>query len=882
MAQRQFNDEQQAVISAHGGYHLVLAPPGCGKTAVLAERIVRAHGKGVDYKDMACLTFTNRAARGMRERIEQRLPDDGTAEELFVGNVHRFCSHFLFDSGTVPEHAAVIDTDTSMSILADFFGDDELRILADTKERQRYSQVINLQHLLYQCEHAHPGQLMVHRDALPSALLKELCLVFALPYTQQSTLDLYHHADHYLEQPVLLSRDARQLLQRMSAARNYEAYKQHNDLLDFEDLLLLTYEATATAEPKAANLHRYAWIQVDEVQDLNPLQIAIIDLFTAKDNATVVYLGDAQQAIFSFMGAQTDTLDMLRRRCGERHFHNFHVNYRSPLYLLRVFNAYGEHLLGISPELLPRTTNDTPRQPGDLLIMEAATSADEACMVAREVERIYNDCPGETVAVVVAFNSDADEVSSALAGLPHFKVSGTDVFATTTMRTLTAHLDVVSMEHNFIAWSQLLTGLRLYSSASSARQFVRAMTELALTPADLIDYGGHGSYVSQFVSEYESRDIVVFDTETTGLDVFNDDVVQLAAIKVRRGRTVDSLNLFIETSRDIPAMLGDVPNPLREEYGRHQHLSHAEALKRFAQFAGGCAILGHNATYDYQIMEHNMRRYAPQLSMHTLWPTYLDTLKLARLLHPRQHSYKLKDLLTQLHLKGENSHLASDDIVATKSLMLHCYERARTIVGRQMEFIARHRKTAERLNHLYGDTYRRARKSLYTKAEGPLLANELQTAYTELTTTARMETLPKLTYILRYIAHDMLTNESGMALATQLAHHIQDINTLKEADLCGAQSMTERVFVSTVHKAKGLEFDNVIVYDAVDGKYPSSYANTQNGRTEEEARKFYVAISRARRRLIITYCRQSVTPWGRTITRMPSPYLTAIEQFFKR
>ena len=54
-----------------GGYHLVLAPPGCGKTQILTERIRRAHDQGIAYDDMLCLTFTNRAARGMRERIAQ-------------------------------------------------------------------------------------------------------------------------------------------------------------------------------------------------------------------------------------------------------------------------------------------------------------------------------------------------------------------------------------------------------------------------------------------------------------------------------------------------------------------------------------------------------------------------------------------------------------------------------------------------------------------------------------------------------------------------------------------------------------------------------------------------------------------------------------------
>ena len=91
--------------------------------------------------------------------------------------------------------------------------------------------------------------------------------------------------------------------------------------------------------------------------------------------------------------------------------------------------------------------------------------------------------------------------------------------------------------------------------------------------------------------------------------------------------------------------------------------------------------------------------------------------------------------------------------------------------------------------------------------------------------------------------------------------------------------MSDRVFVSTVHKAKGLEFDNVIVFDAVDGKYPSAYGNKAVA-DSEEARKFYVAISRARRRLIVTYCHNSVSPWGRWYAKELSPYLKSIKHHF--
>ena len=63
MERKRYDERQREVIDAQKGYHLVLAPPGCGKTEVLAERIIHAHELGVDYGDMLCLTFTNRASK---------------------------------------------------------------------------------------------------------------------------------------------------------------------------------------------------------------------------------------------------------------------------------------------------------------------------------------------------------------------------------------------------------------------------------------------------------------------------------------------------------------------------------------------------------------------------------------------------------------------------------------------------------------------------------------------------------------------------------------------------------------------------------------------------------------------------------------------------
>ena len=81
-----------------------------------------------------------------------------------------------------------------------------------------------------------------------------------------------------------------------------------------------------------------------------------------------------------------------------------------------------------------------------------------------------------------------------------------------------------------------------------------------------------------------------------------------------------------------------------------------------------------------------------------------------------------------------------------------------------------------------------------------------------------------------------------------------EISTLKEADLCGSDNMKERIFVTTIHKAKGLEFDNVIIFDAIDGRMPNYYSRNIPRQLAEDARKFYVALSRAKHRLYVSQC----------------------------
>ncbi len=870
---------QRQVIDLNGGIHLVLAPPGCGKTQILAERVRRAHALGVPYDDMLCLTFTNRAARGMRERIDNSIAEEST-DDVFVGNVHRYCSRFLFENHLVPAESAIIDDDTMVSILAMYLDETEEYVLGDNRRKRYYSEIMFFSHLMYEIVHGIPKGLRLHPDCVSGqdvAVLQGICKTQGRAFTAEAMVDIYDHTDFYFDlirssafDPSLRSW-AEQTLAKMRYAHGYVAYKRQNHLLDFEDLLQLTYTALSSGD----GYRRYSWIQVDEVQDLNFMQLAIIDRLSASGvsgngagaaperGATIVYLGDEQQAIYSFMGAKLSTLEMLKNRC-KSHIHHLGVNHRSPGYLVELFNAYAIHELGSDPELLPAPDNGQRGERGELQIRCSDDLQTEFTDVVRLASAMGEAYPDETTAVVVNANNDADTLSQLLtqAQVPHFKVSGQDLFATDEVKMLLAHLSVLANEHNVLAWSRLMRGLKVCQTNATARQFVHRLETRAMTPSDFL-VGDGRPYVQRFVDCYERGDLVVFDTETTGLNVFEDDIIQIAAERIRGGQTVDKFVVYIETDREIPAMLGNIPNPMLEQR-RHQRLyAHAEALRLFIDYVGNDILLAHNASYDYRIMGCNLRRYLPDVDWLGGHPVYFDSLKLIRLLRPDLKAYKLEYLLGELRLAGENSHLADDDVNATVQLVNYCYHKGKEVRPEQDQLLSG-KGMASQLNLLvqrYRDLYQHGLAQLDVRRspdEQPAVVAELQYAYEAFRQDRRMSEVPKLEYILRFLRDDVIRVESEPSLREQLSRHAMELNTFKESDLCGASTITDRIFVTTIHKAKGLEFDNVIVFDVVDGRLPNYYSEKDPAQLAEDARKLYVAMSRAKKRLIITYSQQKL------------------------
>lgn len=853
MSGRVLDPGQQKIIATDCGTHLVLAPPGCGKTTILSERVKNAINAGINPEDILCLTFTNRAARGMQESISRA--GINTENGIFIGNTHRYCGRFLFQNNLLAKVTEILDEDTADKILYDILGEytDIHNSHPDITGGKAKNRFYFLQHLMRQMECGMPKGTMIYTSHDASKGLRDLCAELGLPQTQSSILRIYREPERTITDTVRQSPYHSETIAYLSLAARYAKYKNRHRLLDFDDILIEVFDHLL----KNPEHKRYRWIQVDEVQDLNPLQIAIIEELTAP-GATVLYFGDEQQSIFSFMGASLSTLDGIRHKCGDN-VHHLGNNYRSPGYILDMLNEYAVRNLDVERELLPKAKNDCVPRPEDMQIIYCKDTQTMPMMVRSIIRRLPDT--GKT-AVIVARNADADTVSEALGDIPHFKISGKDYFCSAETSTLLALASIAVNDTSIISWAKILYGTGIYKSFNGAESGVRRLLDAGICPSDFLLFES-GTAISLFEEAFgsEIKPMVIFDTETSGLDTHKDDIIQIAAIKTYGGRITDKLNIFLETDKEIPDMLGDIVNPLKDEYQSQPHLPRRQGLMEFIRFARGCTLTGHNVSFDHTILRHNLRRDCGlDISETGLDHIPFDTLRLSRILFPGLQSFRLKDILVTFGLEGENSHLADDDIMATYSLCELIAEKAGDpeFIKLQKDTLTRAGKFRDIMNARLGDLYRdiiKQRDICYGTAPTATFIRKI--ADTLIADFHINLNRTKTEYFISYI--QSISDKEPRGLREDLEFRMADLQTLREADLCDSEVIKEKVFITTLHKAKGLEFDNVIVYDVEDGIYPFFFSQTYEQK-KEDARKLYVALSRSRKRLNL------LVPYNRIIT----------------
>lgn len=286
------NEEQLKAVTTGNGPVLVVAGAGSGKTRVLTSRIAYLIDEmGVSANEIMALTFTNKAAREMSERLANILEQD--VYSLWVGTFHRICLRLLRLEGER------IDIDPNFVI----YDDADQKSLVKSILKQKGIDPSDLPPSLV---------LKIIGDAKNQMLTPEAFEEMAVTAREEEVVDIYYA---------------------------YEQQKKANNALDFDDLLLSVVELFSTCHDVLTYYRqRFPYILVDEYQDTNDAQYRFLRLLAGKSGNLFV-VGDPDQSIYAFRGAKIENILNFSRDYPDAKVYPLECNYRSTNAILQIANS---------------------------------------------------------------------------------------------------------------------------------------------------------------------------------------------------------------------------------------------------------------------------------------------------------------------------------------------------------------------------------------------------------------------------------------------------------------------------------------------------------------------------------------------------------------
>jgi DNA helicase II / ATP-dependent DNA helicase PcrA len=413
------NTEQYEAVSSPPGKALVIAGAGSGKTRTLTYRVAWLLDHGLDAKQVLLLTFTNKAAKEMKERVRELVPHD--TSEMWAGTFHSIGSRML------RRHAEQIGFNRSFSIL------------------DRDDQKSLLNSVIASCEIDTKQRRFPKADVLAS--------IFSLIENTGVALetviaDRYDHFYDWLEQIELVR-------------LGYIAKKIATNSMDFDDLLGMTVKLLED-DPEVLALYqaRFKHILVDEYQDTNSVQGRMIDLLVGDANSLMA-VGDDAQSIYSWRGADmAHILSFPTRYAGAKVF-TIETNYRSVPEILDLSNAAIRANTGRFEKDLRSSRQECGAKPA-LVALEDPRS--QAAFVAQRMLELRDEgVPLDQMAVLYRAHFQSLEIQMELTvrGIPFAITSGLRFFEQAHIKDIAAFMRFVVNrrdEVSFLRMVNLLPG----------------------------------------------------------------------------------------------------------------------------------------------------------------------------------------------------------------------------------------------------------------------------------------------------------------------------------------------------------------------------------------------------------------------------------------
>lgn len=447
---KELNPAQCAAVTAPPGPALVIAGAGSGKTRVLTYRVAFLLEQGIPPERILLLTFTNRAAREMMERVTRLLGRE--LPDLWGGTFHSIGHRFL------RRHAAAAGCQPNFTILD---REDAEKLLAQCVEELKLDET---------------GRFP-KKEVLASLI--------SLAANAQETI-----AQVIGRQFSWLAESAGDV---QSLAGHYQARKRAGNLVDFDDLLALWL---ALLEKDAGLRERYQrqfqFILIDEYQDTNRLQNALVELLAGR-HQNILAVGDDAQSIYSWRGAHFLNILEFPKRHPTAQVYKIETNYRSTPEILDVANES----IARNVHQHPKDLSAERRSGLKPVYVKCLNSRQQAVLVASQIHRLWNEegVPLGEMAILYRSHFHAMDLQLELRQrqIPAEVTSGVPFFEQAHVKDVAAHLRLVNNpedEFSFLRVAQLMPGIGQKSARKLWGRYRDARRAFGAGPDRALDLRG--------------------------------------------------------------------------------------------------------------------------------------------------------------------------------------------------------------------------------------------------------------------------------------------------------------------------------------------------------------------------------------------------------
>ncbi len=400
---KDLNEAQQQAVSYIDGPSLVIAGAGSGKTRVLTYKIAYLLQQGMKPWSIMALTFTNKAAREMKERIGKLVGND-LAQHLYMGTFHSIFSRILRAEA---EH---IGFNSNFTIYDE--SDSRSLIKAIVKEK-----------------------------GLDEKTYKPAAVHAKISKAKNNLLS----AEAYDADADIFMQNKRSNMEKMGEVyREYVQRCKQANAMDFDDLLVLTFQLFRDHEEvRRKYAERFDFILVDEYQDTNHVQMSIV-MQLCREKLRVCAVGDDSQSIYSFRGANIDNILNFQRQLPGTRLFKLEQNYRSTQTIVEAANSLIRH----NRNQIPKEVFSRNAEGEKIQYKPAYSDKEEALIVAKDIKRIkrQDDCGYDDFAILYRTNAQSRSFEEEFRkqGIPYRIYGGLSFYQRKEIKDIIAYFRLVA------------------------------------------------------------------------------------------------------------------------------------------------------------------------------------------------------------------------------------------------------------------------------------------------------------------------------------------------------------------------------------------------------------------------------------------------------